>query len=194
MAPKFIDESRDDIASIEASPSTREGIFSVHKLMHIPHGPIKVCLEYMLKSSKAVSIYVWFCTGKVCRLVLQQQFFLGYYSKIDFTKMSARLMKEYKEAATNKDTDIRLTVHDNLYKWTAFIQGFVRSFWSTISFPEIYWHLFAGLLELLSKEGTSKFSLTFKKIIHTKHPRHASLPRYFIPIFIFVRERWGKSF
>ncbi len=37
--------------------------------------------------------------------------------------MSARLMKEYKEAANNKDTDIRLTVQDNLYKWTAFIQG-----------------------------------------------------------------------
>jgi hypothetical protein len=39
--------------------------------------------------------------------------------------MSARLMKEYREASNNKDTDIRLTVQDNLYKWTAYIQGFV---------------------------------------------------------------------
>jgi hypothetical protein len=49
-------------------------------------------------------------------------FKLFFYYKFS---MSARLMKEYREASNNKDTDIRLTVQDNLYKWTAYIQGFV---------------------------------------------------------------------
>ena len=37
--------------------------------------------------------------------------------------MSARLLKEYKEAQTSKDSDIQLSVLDNLYKWKAYIQG-----------------------------------------------------------------------
>mmetsp|Transcript_29996 Transcript_29996/g.73850 ORF Transcript_29996/g.73850 Transcript_29996/m.73850 type:complete len:158 (-) Transcript_29996:1029-1502(-) len=37
--------------------------------------------------------------------------------------MSSRLLKEYKEAASSKDRDIRLSVHENLYKWTALLQG-----------------------------------------------------------------------
>jgi len=37
--------------------------------------------------------------------------------------MTNRLMKEYKEASQSTDTDIRLSVQDNLYKWTALLQG-----------------------------------------------------------------------
>eukprot|EP00288_Rhodomonas_lens_P012917 CAMPEP_0177708686 /NCGR_PEP_ID=MMETSP0484_2-20121128/10408_1 /TAXON_ID=354590 /ORGANISM="Rhodomonas lens, Strain RHODO" /LENGTH=155 /DNA_ID=CAMNT_0019220265 /DNA_START=22 /DNA_END=489 /DNA_ORIENTATION=+ len=38
--------------------------------------------------------------------------------------MSQRLLKEYKEAAKSKDEDIKLSVEDNnLYKWTAWLQG-----------------------------------------------------------------------
>jgi peroxin-4 len=37
--------------------------------------------------------------------------------------MATRLMKEFREASQSKDTDIRLSVQDNLYKWTAHIQG-----------------------------------------------------------------------
>lgn len=48
-------------------------------------------------------------------------FDLGRNSEI--FRMTARLMKEYKEASASKDTDIRLSVHDNLYKWTALLQG-----------------------------------------------------------------------
>lgn len=37
--------------------------------------------------------------------------------------MSSRLLKEYKEASQSNDKDIRLSVNDNLYKWTALLQG-----------------------------------------------------------------------
>ena len=37
--------------------------------------------------------------------------------------MSQRLMKEFREASQSKDKDIKLTVQDNLYKWTAYLQG-----------------------------------------------------------------------
>mmetsp|Transcript_9966 Transcript_9966/g.33241 ORF Transcript_9966/g.33241 Transcript_9966/m.33241 type:complete len:153 (-) Transcript_9966:79-537(-) len=37
--------------------------------------------------------------------------------------MSQRLLKEYKEAAQSKEKDIRLTCQENLYKWTAILQG-----------------------------------------------------------------------
>ena len=32
-------------------------------------------------------------------------------------------MKEFREASQSKDKDIKLTVQDNLYKWTAYLQG-----------------------------------------------------------------------
>ena len=105
--------------------------------------------------------------------------------------MSARLMKEYREAASNKDTDIRLTVQDNLYKWTAFIQGSVMPF--NIWFPESIDWITAGHLELLLKAGTSKFSLTCKRIIHINRQKLDSSRKYFTPTYIFVLERWDVA-
>ena len=38
-------------------------------------------------------------------------------------KMATRLMKEFREASLSNDPDIRLSVQENLYKWTALLQG-----------------------------------------------------------------------
>ncbi|KAJ1490644.1 ubiquitin-conjugating enzyme/RWD-like protein [Baffinella frigidus] len=37
--------------------------------------------------------------------------------------MATRLMKEFREASQSQDPDIRLSVQDNLYKWTALLKG-----------------------------------------------------------------------
>ena len=44
-------------------------------------------------------------------------------SPFHLSKMATRLMKEFREASQSNDPDIRLSVQENLYKWTALLQG-----------------------------------------------------------------------
>lgn len=54
--------------------------------------------------------------------------------------MATRLMKEFREASQSQDPDIRLSVQDNLYKWTALLKGCASKPTRPTSFPAAALH------------------------------------------------------